>query len=353
MITEIKVMDLEDNDPDTLRKIIERSLVNKGLFLPFEFSLRNNVRNKIRITRSEGFKNNAPFYSSDLSAGNVFNTGQFLYLQFPSQDDFVIGAMKGSLALSAAFSLLVLGTFYGTVRQMLRQKKLGEMRNDFMNNMTHELKTPIATIALAIDAIKNPQVKNNGQKFSEYTRILKEENHKLNRHVERVLQLSLLEKGKLAIHKTPVDLVQLIRDSIDHHKLQIGGLGASVELDAAPPEIEFNGDALHLASVFNNLLDNSLKYCGEHCRVAIAIKKEHGIIVITFKDNGIGIAREQLEKIFEKFYRVQGGDLHDIKGFGLGLSYVRWVVEAHGGTITAGSEPGRGSAFTIKLTGHA
>jgi two-component system phosphate regulon sensor histidine kinase PhoR len=215
--------------------------------------------------------------------------------------------------------------------------------------MTHELKTPIATISLALEAIGKPQVKNNEDRFSDYTRILKEENKKLNDHVERVLQMAQLEKGELRLAKKETDLVSLLLNSIATYKLQILEQNAEVHFTPPSEKIIINADEEHLQTVFNNLLDNALKYSQSGCTITIVIIKEAGEISITFKDNGMGMGPEQSAKAFEKFYRAQGGNLHDVKGFGLGLSYVRSIVEAHGGTVKLKSEKGKGSEFTIGL----
>jgi two-component system phosphate regulon sensor histidine kinase PhoR len=211
--------------------------------------------------------------------------------------------------------------------------------------MTHELKTPIATISLAVDGISNPVIKNDETKFNKYTSILKEENKKLNDHVERVLQMALLEKGELILDKKSVGLRSLLESCISTRQLQIQNKKATVVLNATE-EVTVNADEFHLQNAFTNLLDNALKYSGENCEIIISLNKQGDII---FKDNGIGIDKIIQEKVFEKFYRAQGGNLHDVKGFGLGLSYVKSIIEAHGGTIELKSEKNKGSEFIIRL----
>lgn len=348
MITEINVMDTETEDADTLNVLIKRSLNNQGLFLPFEFSIQKH-KDSIQLLKvqSDNFSEKLPSYTSDLSEDKIIGSHDRLFLQFPNKQDFVVAGMKKSVVLSLLFSLLVIGTFYYVIRLILKQKKLSEIKNDFINNMTHELKTPIATISLALDAINNPMVKNNHEKFTDYSRILKEENQKLNKHVERVLQMALLDKGELALHFTEVDTIHLINDVVSAYTLQIQEQKAKVEIITSLGSLKMKGDEEHLKVVFSNLLDNALKYSKNSCEISIQLKQINNEIEIIFKDNGIGIDAKNQARIFDKFYREQGGNLHDVKGFGIGLSYARSIVEKHDGTIRLQSEKGKGSSFII------
>ncbi|MES2678384.1 MAG: HAMP domain-containing sensor histidine kinase [Bacteroidota bacterium] len=350
MITEIRIIDKDEKNPDTLKAVISDIFSNKGIFIPFEYALKKVLGGKEEIlSQSPGYKDSGKSFVTDLSANNVFSTHHFLFIQFPGQGNYVFTSIKNMLLLSLAFSLLIIGVFYYTMRLIMKQKRLSEIKNDFVNNMTHELKTPIATNALAIDALTNPLVKNDELRFQDYIRILKEENQKLNIHVERVLQMALLDKGELPLQKSGVDLAGLIKSAVDHHKLQINEKGATINVNTPSTKIMFNADGQHLQTVFSNLLDNAIKYSKEKCVIDITIAEDEDGISVCFKDNGIGIEKEHREKVFDKFYRAQGGNLHDVKGFGLGLSYVKSVVEAHQGHITLKSEGGRGSEFTISF----
>lgn len=349
MLMEIKIVDDDEKNPDTLNNIIKKVFENKGLFLPYEFALKKIFKNKDEtLASSKGFNDKEQSFTTDLSANKVFTTHNYLMLQFPTRSSYVFASIQNMLVLSLVFSLVIIGAFYYTIRLILKQKKLSEMKNDFINNMTHELKTPIATISLATDAISNPFVKEDQEKFKDYTRILKEENQKLNTHVERVLEIAMLDKGELAIRKKTLDVVGLIKKAIETHKLLIEKKKASVNIyyDA---EFAFDVDEEHMLAVFNNLLDNALKYSKEICTINIHVTKSIKALIISFKDNGIGIDKAQREKVFDKFYRVQSGNVHDVKGFGLGLSYVRSIIEAHNGTIELQSEKGKGSEFIIKF----
>lgn len=353
MLTEIKTINvspIEDINEDTLNNLIKRELETKGVFIPFEFLLKKETKNTDEIiARSKGFNQVDKVYKADLSNNKIFRDNNFLYLQFPDEADFVFSGIKKMLLLSALFSLIMILIFYFTLKTILKQKKMGEIKNDFINNMTHELKTPIATISLAIDALNNPQIKHNEEKFNQYTSILKEENQKLNNHVERVLQMALLDKSELELHKKQLNIIELINSAITTHQLQISKQYAQIIFDSHQEVIKIIADEFHLLSVFNNLLDNALKYSSENCAIEISIHKTSDTLSIAFRDNGIGIEPALQDKVFEKFFRVQGGNLHDVKGFGLGLSYVRSIIESHHGTIDLKSEKGKGSVFTIKL----
>ncbi|MBL7933560.1 MAG: HAMP domain-containing histidine kinase [Bacteroidia bacterium] len=351
VMTEVIVLDTETRNKDTVNAIIKRSLDNRGLFLPFEFSSRKILKTgkTDTLTQSDSFNEAAAYYKSDLTGSNVIPTHEWLYLQFPNKKDYVMAGMRSSIILSILFSLLLVSIFYYVIRLIRRQKILSEIKNDFVNNMTHELKTPIATISLAVDAMNNPQIRNNEERFKEYSRILKEENYKLNKHVEDVLQISMLDKGEVHFKQEIIDLPHLIQTVLKSFKLRFLEQKAEVSFDWNGEQIPIKGDPKHLSTVFSNLIDNALKYGKGKSLIDIRLSRKQGIIETRFRDNGIGIAEEHHKKIFGKFYRVQGGNLHDVKGFGLGLSYVKSVVEAHGGTVSLKSDPGEGSEFILQF----
>lgn len=282
---------------------------------------------------------------------NFYDGDIIIKIDYASTTNFVIRQMAGLLSLSLFITILIGFVMVYLFRRMLSQEKLHQLKNDLINNMAHELKTPIATISLAIDGINNPAIRNDDEKFTNYTSILKEENKKLNTHIERVLQTALLEKGELTMENKKVELRSLLKKCVDTYRLQILSKNAKVNF-IANEDVTISGDAFHLANSFTNLLDNALKYCNENCIIEIALLKKDDRVEINFKDNGIGIPKELQTRIFEKFYRVQGGNLHDVKGSGLGLSYVKSIVEAHGGSITIKSAENKGSEFTIKLNSH-
>jgi two-component system phosphate regulon sensor histidine kinase PhoR len=292
-----------------------------------------------------------PLYSY---SENFYDGDIIMKIDYASTTNFVIRQMAGLLSLSLFITILIGFVMIYIFKRMLSQEKLHQLKNDFINNMTHELKTPIATISLAVEGISNPLIKNDETKFANYSNILKEENKKLNDHVERVLQMALLEKGELMLDKKKINLKSLLENCIKAYQLQIQSRNATVIFSGE--DIFVSGDEFHLQNAFTNLLDNALKYSGENSEISISLNKHGQKIEIIFKDNGIGIDKAIQEKVFEKFYRAQGGNLHDVKGFGLGLSYVRSIIEAHNGTIELNSDTStssvtknKGSEFIIKL----
>lgn len=265
--------------------------------------------------------------------------------------DFIFDALGWMIIGAILFTLIILATFYLTLRTLLRQKKLSEIKSDFINNMTHELKTPLATISLAVDAIKNPKVMNDQAKLSYFSGIIKEENKRMNKQVETILQAALLDKQEVQLHLKPLHVHDILHGIMENFKLQLdekGGHSVAV-FDATDDFVK--GDEVHFTNMLSNLVDNGIKYSKTDIPPVITINTENvgKNIKIRIEDNGIGMNKETLNRIFEKFYRAHTGNVHNVKGFGLGLSYVKTMVEAHEGKIKAESTLGKGSVFTIDI----
>ena len=234
---------------------------------------------------------------------------------------------------------------------MLKQKKMGEIKNDFINNMTHEFKTPIATISLAVDAMRNEKVIENREKMNYFSGIIKEENQRMNRQVETILKASQLERQQAELNMKPVHVHEIIKDVVDNFALQLEDKNGKAELILNAQNDLVEADEVHLSNMVNNLVDNALKYSKENVPPVVKLTTQTTAknFVMKIEDNGIGMNRETLKRIFERFYRAHTGNLHNVKGFGLGLSYVETMVEAHGGDIKADSTLGKGSTFIIEL----
>jgi two-component system phosphate regulon sensor histidine kinase PhoR len=234
---------------------------------------------------------------------------------------------------------------------MLRQKKLSEIKNDFINNMTHEFKTPIATISLAVDAIKNEKVQRDSEKLGYFSSIIKEENQRMNRQVETILKSALMDRQEVQLNKKPLHVHEIIRDVADNFILRLQEKQGSLETDLAAKDDLIDGDEVHMSNLINNLMDNAVKYSKENVPplIKLSTSSNNRKFIIRIEDNGIGMSRETVKRMFEKFYRAHTGNIHNVKGFGLGLSYVKTVVEGHEGQIKADSTPGKGSCFTIEL----
>lgn len=275
-----------------------------------------------------------------------FQTG-WLMLHFPEKARAVWGGLWWSLVLSLVFSIVILVCFGYTIRVIWLQKKISEMKNDFINNMTHEFKTPIATISLASDAILMPNILNNPDKVRHFILKIKEENKRMNGQVEKVLQMALIERDKLKLKITSVNINEIVEQAISNVQLRVEKREGSANclLDATNAVIE--GDLTHISSMINNLLDNADKYSPEQPDIKIRTRNVANGVEIQVSDKGAGMSKEALKHIFERFYRVHTGNLHNVKGFGLGLAYVKAMITAHHGTISVQSELGKGTTFTL------
>ena len=275
-----------------------------------------------------------------------------LMLHFPSKARVLWKAGWKPMVASVIFTGIILFCFAYTIHVIFRQKKLSEMKTDFINNMTHEFKTPIATISLAVDSINNPVVAGNPKSLHRFADIIKQENKRMHEQVEKVLQIAQIDRHNPQISKTKSDVHQLILSAVANVNLQVEKKNGRIHttFNAENPIVE--ADNTHLSNIIYNLLDNANKYSPETPDILVLTENTPKGIIIKVKDKGIGMAKEARKYIFDKFYRVHTGDLHDVKGFGLGLSYVKAMVEAHGGTIEVKSEPGKGSVFSVFLPFH-
>ena len=272
-----------------------------------------------------------------------------LRVYVPDEKRFVLSSMWHMLAASALFILLIALSFVYTLRTIWKQKRLNDIKNDLVNNLTHELKTPISTIALACEALNDPSVPKSGDQMKMFTGMIRDENKRLGMLVESVLQSAVVDSGKMLLRLVDVDLHAVLNDVVRNSAMQAEKRGGKVELHPKADLAHVRGDRIHLTNIFYNLIDNAVKYCEREPRVIITTRSDATSVTIDVKDNGIGIARGEQKKIFDRLYRVPTGDLHNVKGFGLGLSYVKAVVERHGGIIRVESEPGNGSTFHITI----
>lgn len=247
------------------------------------------------------------------------------------------------------FSLIIITAFGVTVQALLRQKKLSEIKTDFINNMTHEFKTPLATISLAVDALRNEKVLNQPEKMSYFSGIIKEENKRMNKHVETILQAALLDKQELKLDMKKVHANQLIASALNNYQLQIKDKDGKVEMHLDAKNDEIIADETHFTNMLSNLIDNAIKYSNESLVLKIYTANYGKYLQIKVQDNGIGMNKETVKRVFEKFYRAHTGNVHNVKGFGLGMSYVKTVIDVHKGRIRVESTPGKGSSFTVEM----
>lgn len=275
--------------------------------------------------------------------------GYYFGVQFPTLQ-VNLASQMGIWVFSSAVNLIVIFFFVYTLFVILRQRRLSEIQRDFINNMTHEFKTPISTIAISADVLKDPSIVNSPERLLNYSTIIQNENNRLKQHVERVLQMARLDKGEIALKKEHVNIEDLIRDAVKNISIALPAADGRIELDFQATHHGMFADRLHLTNVFFNLLDNAVKYCKQTPKIVVTTHDQGtNSIRIEISDNGIGISPDNHKKIFQKFFRVSTGNIHDVKGFGIGLNYVKLVVESHKGKITVASELGKGSTFTLIL----
>ena len=275
------------------------------------------------------------------------NTGIELRLIFPEKRQFIIAEMGTLFITSVLLILVVLVLFWQTILSLMKEKKLSEHTNDFINNMTHEFKTPLTNIALAGKMILKDSAEREEDKIKHYSAIILEENEKLRLQVEQVLSMTALERGEIPLRKTEVDFHRLILESLKSMNVQIENRQGNVRLNLDAGRFAVMGDRTHLTNALCNLVDNAIKYSGEKPEISVQTSNAGPNLMVVISDKGIGIEKEYQKRVFDKFFRIPTGDIHDVKGFGLGLAYIKKIVELHGGTIELQSEKGKGTTFII------
>lgn len=274
--------------------------------------------------------------------------GHYFGVYFPSKQSYIINEM-GIWLFSSSIILIIIIFFAYTISVILKQKRLSEIKNDFINNITHEFKTPISTISLSADVLLGENIALEPQRLSNYARIIKEENNRLKNQVDKVLQLATLEDDKLKLENEEIDLHELIASSVKSFGLIAREREGEIISNLNAEKYQFFGDKIHITNTLHNLIDNAIKYATNKPKIEISTNYHKGFIEISVKDNGIGVSKEGQKYIFEKFYRAPTDNVHDVKGFGLGLNYVKTIVEAYNGSVKLISKEGEGSTFVIKL----
>lgn len=288
-------------------------------------------------------------YKTPLFGNDIFRDPGMLFVSFPNKNSAIISNLSATLASSIGLLLVLVFIFSYTLYAILKQKKLSEMKTDFINNMTHEFKTPVATIMIASEALKDPEVTEDKARLKRLAGIIYDENVRLGNHIERVLSIARLEKGELKMENTEVDVNDLIVIVLDSMELQLQKRNAIINVHTDAAHAIIYGDELHLSNVIYNLIDNANKYSSDTPEITITTRNTGKNLIIEIADKGIGMTKEQSKRIFDQFYRVPTGNLHDVKGFGLGLNYVQDIIKKLNGTVDVSSEKDRGTTFEISL----
>jgi two-component system phosphate regulon sensor histidine kinase PhoR len=352
MMNDYRNMPIENRiHPPLLDSLLIAELKIRGVETEFEFGIFNPTRNVMPIQKTgqypeellrEGFS--TVLFPSDLT-GNL----NYLMVYFPKEKRFLITQLWQTLSVSVLLIIVIILTFAYTLITILKQKKISEMKNDFINNMTHEIKTPIATISLACEALGDKDILKSEQVYNNYINVINEENKRLGNLTERILQSAKLEKGQILLKKEDVDVHEVIREAITNIRLQVENRGGKIRMQLNAENPILQADRVHLTNILFNLLDNANKYTLDSPRISITTENAYSGLLISVQDNGTGISKSNQKKIFEKLYRIPTGNIHNVKGFGLGLSYVKAIVEEHGGKITLESELNKGSNFILYL----
>lgn len=336
-------------DTLALDSLLRQQLKEKGIGAEYAYGVFDPFMNSYYMECSEENLEGvlASPHKVNLTPGNVFSQPKFLSIFFPNQSKYLLRTMWLLLTISAMFILVIIFSFSFTVSTIIRQKKVSEIKNDFINNMTHELKTPISTISLACQALSDPDIKTKEGIVDNYINVIADENKRLAMVVENVLRTAVMDKGELKLKIVDIDLNEVVNQVLQNMKIQMERRGGQFITDLQATETMVQADKIHLTNVIFNLVDNALKYTEKIPVIKVGTKNLDNGVMVYVEDNGIGISKENQGKVFEKLYRVPTGNIHNVKGFGLGLSYVRAIVDKHNGWINLKSQLNKGSRFEI------
>ncbi len=332
-----------------LQELIKREFKKNGIKQPIEFCLQNATSNNIMF--SSGYKND--YFESENNYTVLLNPDVYINSEilnvYIEPTNYFKNYLATLILFATIFTCVIIASFVLSIKTMITQTRLSEIKSDFINNMTHEFKTPIATIQLATDALNNERVVCNPEQINYYSSIIKEENKRMNMQVEKILQAAQLEKDQIKLQYKKINVHDILKKVEENTRLQMEELGAQfiLTLDATKPLV--NADEVHFTNIIFNLIENAMKYSKEYPKIEVSTKNIGNTIQIKIKDNGIGMDKETQSHIFEKFYRAHTGNIHNVKGFGLGLTYVKTIIDLHGGKISVNSELKVGSTFTITL----
>ena len=327
-----------------LKKLLREELTDRAIPIDFKMTVQGSdsiPERKLAVSSGERW------YSVNLFPDDIFRKKLELAVNFPDRDLFIGRKTSSLLGLSVAFTLIIFLTFLLSIYQIIKQKKISEMKSDFINNMTHEFKTPIATISIAADSIANDKVIHDEERVRFFAGMIRKENIRMNEQVERILQIARLDRKEFEFNFQATNVHFLIEEAIEGILLQVEKRGGKIgtSLDAANPVV--TTDPVHFTNLVFNLLDNANKYSPEAPDIRVSTANSPKGIILTVEDKGIGMTRAVQARIFDKFYRIPSGNIHNIKGFGLGLSYIKAILDANSGTIRVHSEPGKGSRFVV------
>ncbi|PKA84620.1 two-component system phosphate regulon sensor histidine kinase PhoR [Ulvibacter sp. MAR_2010_11] len=331
-----------------IQEELTRELHERGVTSKFEYAIYSNeLSTKIKSKNFDLDPENT--YEVPLFENEELNTNYVLFVNFSGKKKEVLSSILGMAMLSLVFTGVIILAYSSALSQLFKQRQISEIKSDFINNMTHEFKTPIATINLALDALKNPKVKDDSEFLSRYLGMIRDENRRMHAQVENVLRISKLEKNELDLPKERLKLHEILETSISHVALIIEDRGGYIETHFGALKSSVLGNESHLTNVMVNILDNAIKYSEDTPKIDIYTENVKNTIILKIRDQGMGMSKGVQKRIFEKFYREATGDIHNVKGHGLGLAYVKRILDDHDAEIYVESEKGKGSTFILKL----
>lgn len=342
-------------NPFWIDSLLRFELHNKGIYLPFSYEVTTASSDSLIFSSATDNDSNKPVfiaantYQTPIFGRDVINDPGKIKLAFPQKNSWILRNITTTMGTSGGLLIVLIFCFGYTIFSILRQKKVSEMKIDFINNMTHEFKTPVSTIMIASEALKDAEIAEDKSRVSRLANIIFEENARLGSHIERVLNIARIEKNDFKLDKTPLDVNDMVTVVLDSMALKLHKFNAKTSLDLTDENTTIIADELHFSNVLYNLVDNAIKYSADTPDITITTLVKNGQVLILVADKGIGMSRDQQTRIFEQFYRIPTGNLHDVKGFGLGLSYVNTIVKRLNGTISVRSEKDKGSEFELKF----
>lgn len=333
--------------PFQVETLLRRELKDEGVNLNFEFAVYDDdLATKIQTENFERSKDN---YGIHIFLDNNNESSYTLWVDFPDRKKYLYSSILKMIALSVIFTGIIIIAYVGAIYQLIRQRQISQIKTDFINNMTHEFKTPIATINLALDSIKNPKIINDQEKVKRYLGMIKEENKRMHAQVENVLRISKLEKNELNISKERLELHDIVEDAITHVELIVEDRKGYVKTHLNADKSSVLANETHFTNVVVNILDNAIKYSDNAPKIDVYTENAGNNILLKIVDQGNGMTKQVAKRVFEKFYREHTGNVHNVKGHGLGLAYVKRIVDDHQGHISVESEKGKGSTFIIRM----
>ncbi len=335
------------SDTALINDVLSGELAERNIYLPFFVGISAPDTALLMTTGADSLKLIDSDYVVPLFPNSIIGRSETLSVYFPNRKAYVFKTVLLPASLSLIFSIFIEIVFALSIYYIVSQKKLSEMKSDFINNMTHEFKTPLATISVATDAIVNEKVISQPDQVKHFASIIKNENQRMNHQVETILQMARLDRKDFDFKFVQVDIHQVLDKAIESLLLQIESRGGSISFSKEAVNTALIADAQHLQNLFRNLIDNANKYSPEAAKISLSTRNEPGGILVTVADKGIGMSKQVQQRVFERFFRETSGNIHNVKGFGLGLSYVKAIVDAHKGQIKVQSEPGKGSIFEV------